>query len=542
MPPPPPDPAAAMGHDPASGRAWAGRPGLAPRAGAAPAGPWPVWPSGRSWPLHASAASRRIEQAALASHPPHALMARAGLGLARLALALAPGARRVWVAAGPGNNGGDGLVAARWLQQCGWQVRVSLLGDAARLPDDARDALAQAQQAGVPLQAGLGDDAWAAADLAIDALLGLGSRRAPAGVIGEAVRRLNAGRAPVLAVDLPTGLCGDSGRALGDDAVRAAHTLSLLTLKPGLFTAQGRDLAGQVWLDDLGVTTAAEAATAVLAGPEFLHARLPGRAHAQHKGSFGDTLVLGGAQGMGGAALLAARAALAAGAGRVYLARLDGVDAPDALRPELMPRAPAAALQPTTLAAATVVCGCGGGSAVRGVLPAVLAHAGRGVLDADALNAVAADPTLQAALRGRADAGRPTVLTPHPLEAARLLATDTAAVQADRLAQAQALAERYRCTVVLKGSGSVVAAPGRVPVINPTGNARLGTAGSGDVLAGWLGGLWSQAPAEAGFDSAVASVWLHGRAAEAAAPAGDSRLPLRAGDLAEAMAAALPPP
>jgi hydroxyethylthiazole kinase-like uncharacterized protein yjeF len=222
------------------------------------AGPQAVLPSQHGWPLFDSAASRRIEQAASASRVPHALMARAGLGLARLALAVAPQARRVWVAAGPGNNGGDGLVAARLLHQQGWGVTVSLLGDASRLPADAAHALAEARAAGVPITAGLDQPSHDVPDLAIDALLGLGSRRPPEGAIAEAVRQLNAGRAPVLAVDLPTGLCGDSGRRLGDTAVLARHTLALLTLKPGLFTAQGRDHAGRIWFDDLGVASTAE--------------------------------------------------------------------------------------------------------------------------------------------------------------------------------------------------------------------------------------------------------------------------------------------
>jgi hydroxyethylthiazole kinase-like uncharacterized protein yjeF len=495
-------------------------------------GPQPVLPSCRSWALHGTAASRRIEQAALAAAAPHALMARAGLGVARLALAVAPAARSVWVAAGPGNNGGDGLVAARHLQAAGWGVRVSLLGDAERLPADARHALQQAREAGVAISDSLpGDDS--AADLAIDALLGLGSRRAPEGALAEAVRRLNAGRAPVLAVDLPTGLCSDTGRRLGDDCVVAAHTLSLLTLKPGLFTAQGRDHAGRVWLDALGLAPPDEPATATLSGPDTLARLLPVRAHAQHKGSFGDVLVLGGAAGMGGAVLLAARAALTAGAGRTYLARLDGDATPDPQRPELMPRRLDQALAPQLLRHCTVVCGCGGGDAVREHLPGVLAHAARLVLDADALNAVAADAALSAALQARAAQGRPSVLTPHPLEAARLLGTDTTAVQADRLRQAQQLADRLQSVVVLKGSGSVIAAPGQVPALNPTGNARLGSGGSGDVLAGWLGGLWSQAGEVSAFDAACAAVWLHGRAAED----GDARLPLRAADLVEAMAA-----
>jgi hydroxyethylthiazole kinase-like uncharacterized protein yjeF len=496
-----------------------------------------VLPSQRAWPLYQAAASRQIERQALASTVPHALMARAGLAVARLAVAVAPGSRRVWIACGPGNNGGDGLVAALHLQALGWQVQVSLLGDDSKRPADAADALQQAQQSGVQIHAGLPDAGTGPAPgLAIDALLGLGSRRAPAGAIAAAVQRLNAGAAPVLAVDLPTGLCGDTGVRLGDEAVRASHTLSLLTLKPGLFTAQGRDHAGRVWLDDLGVATPPGSAVAWLAGPQSLASSLPGRAHAQHKGSFGDVLVLGGAPGMGGAALLAARAALTAGAGRTYLARLDGATAPDPQRPELMPRALDQALQPALLQRATVVCGCGGGLAVAAHLPAVLQHALRLVLDADGLNAVAADAGLRSALQARAQRGEPTVLTPHPLEAARLLGCSTAAVQADRLAQGQALADALQCVVVLKGSGSIIASPGRSPHINPSGNARLGSGGSGDVLAGWLGGLWSQAAGGEAFLAACAAVWLHGRAAEQ----GDDRLPLRAADLIDAMAASLP--
>jgi len=501
------------------------------------AGPQPVLPSQQAWPLHDSAASRQIEQQALASAAPHALMACAGLAIARLAVAMAPGARRVWVACGPGNNGGDGLVAALHLQALGWQVAVSLLGDTSKQPADAAHALRQAQQAGVAISTGLpATPTLQAADLAIDALLGLGQRRAPHGAIADAVGQLNAGPTPVLAVDLPTGLCGDTGVLLGDQAVHARHTLALLTLKPGLFTAQGRDQAGRVWLDTLGIPTAPDTASAGLAGPGTLATTLPGRSHAQHKGSFGDALVLGGASGMGGAALLAARAALTAGAGRTYLARLDGVCSPDAQRPELMPRTLTEALQPALLQRATVVCGCGGGQAIAAHVPVVLQHAARLVLDADGLNAVAADAGLRRALQARAARGQATVLTPHPLEAARLLGCRTTAVQAHRLANAQALAEVLQATVVLKGSGSILASPGRLPHINPTGNARLGSGGSGDVLAGWLGGLWSQAADADAWAPSGAAVWLHGRAAET----GDHRLPLRAADLIDAMAASLP--
>ena len=508
----------------------------------------PVLPSRQDWPLWQTAASRQLEHAALAQAAPQALMARAGLGLARLALAIAPRARRVWVAAGPGNNGGDGMVAARLLAAQGLAVRVSLVGDTQRMPADAHWALAAARQAGVVITPGLDGQSvpLAASDLAIDALLGLGASRAPNAAMAEAISRLNQQAAPVLAVDLPTGLCGDTGSLLGQNAVVARHTLALLTLKPGLFTGLGRDHAGRVWLDDLGVAAATGLdipANAWLLGPEALVALLPGRAHAQHKGSFGDLLVLAGAPGMAGAALLAARAALTAGAGRVYLARLDGDNRPDPQRPELMCRSLESVLDAAWLARATVVCGCGGGDAVRVLLPAVLASAARLVLDADALNAVAGDSALMTALAARAAAGRPSVLTPHPLEAARLLGVAVSQVQADRLRHARRLADQTQATVVLKGSGTVIAVPGGLPRINATGNARLGTAGSGDVLAGWLGGLWAQHAASRGDTVAYASVWLHGRAAEWGDDlswAQPPRLPLRAADLIDAMAQALP--
>jgi hydroxyethylthiazole kinase-like uncharacterized protein yjeF len=194
-------------------------------------------------------------------------------------------------------------------------------------------------------------------------------------------------------------------------------------------------------------------------------------------------------------------------------------------------RAGWAAGAPSVLGRSTVVCGCGGGDAVREVLPRLLSLAQRLVLDADALNAIAADSTLAALLCARAERGLGSVLTPHPLEAARLLACATAEVQADRLRAAQSLAERFRCVIVLKGSGSIVAAPRRAARINATGNASLATGGTGDVLAGWLAGLWAQAgPDHAPADVATRAVAQHGAAAEPQ-PSGA----FRAGDLIEAL-------
>ncbi len=491
-----------------------------------------VGPQSGPWPLHDTAAARVVEAEALAEHAPQDLMEHAGQAVARLALAFAPHAGRITVFAGPGNNGGDGLVAARHLRAAGKAVQVVLLGDAARLPADAAAALHKALADGVPvapLPRDCGPSA-AAAELVIDALLGLGARRPPEGDMAFAIALINRHAAPVLAVDLPTGLHPDTGTVLGAQAVHAQATLALLTLKPGCFTGAGRDHAGAVWLAPLGAP--AGSPTAWLAGPPLAMARL----HAAHKGSFGDVAVVGGAAGMAGAAWLAARAALAAGAGRVYAGLLDE-NAPgfDAMRPELMARHGWWRSPPAVLAASTVVCGCGGGAAVREALPALLTHAARLVLDADALNAIAAEPALNALLCARGARQRATVLTPHPLEAARLLGCSAAEVQHDRIAAALGLARAFGAAVVLKGSGSVIAAPGAMPRINPTGNAALATAGTGDVLAGWLGGLWAQWPTTAGVEVATAAAWQHGRAADHFIATGSSG-PLRAADLVEAMA------
>jgi hydroxyethylthiazole kinase-like uncharacterized protein yjeF len=212
---------------------------------------------------------------------------------------------------------------------------------------------------------------------------------------------------------------------------------------------------------------------------------------------------------MTGAALLAASAALHAGAGRVFIALLDGGSLNvDTRQPELMFR-PVDGLD---FSAMTVVCGCGGGDAVRTVLSKILSTSAQVVIDADAINAIANDIQLQTLLTTRSQRGAASVLTPHPLEAARVLACSAADVQRDRLAAAGQLAQRFACTVVLKGSGTVIAAPNQTPVINPTGNARLATAGTGDVLAGLIGARL--AAGRDAFDAAWQAVYQHGLAAD----------------------------
>lgn len=455
---------------------------------------------GLSRPLHTVAGTRSIESAMVDSLPPHTLMQRAGLAVARLALAIAPHAQRYWIACGPGNNGGDGLEAARHLKQWGKTPLVTWLGTPTRAPVDARSSYERALAAGVQFL----DAPPAACDCVVDALLGIGTARAPEGLLADWIAHMNALPAPVIAVDLPSGLDADRGTTPGA-CVRAHHTLALLTLKPGLFTAHGRDYAGDIWLDDLGADLAQAPAQARLGGAPIE----PARPHASHKGNYGDVAVIGGARGMTGAALLAARAALHHGAGRVYLALLDGTQSSvDPIQPELMFRSP----DQLNADALTVVAGCGGGTSIATHLPRLLSTAARLVLDADGLNAIAIDTQLQALLRARAARGRATVLTPHPLEAARLLGCSTSDIQHNRLQAAQELAARFNACIVLKGSGTVIAAPEHIPVINPTGNARLATAGTGDVLAGWTGARLAQT-ANA-FEAAQAAVWLHGHAAD----------------------------
>ncbi|MBV7457608.1 NAD(P)H-hydrate dehydratase [Acidovorax sp. sif1233] len=477
-------------------------------------------------PLFNTAATRRMEQQAAAALPPHTLMQRAGLAVARLARALAPHARTVWIACGPGNNGGDGLEAALHLQRDGRRVVVTWLGNPDRAPANARRSWERARDAGV-LWADSAPEDLTVSDLCIDALLGIGVGANPASPPArepdERLRRcleaLQRSPAPVLAVDLPSGLDADTGQFAAGFAPDAAHppraarhTLSLLTLKPGLFTGAGRDATGRVWFDALGTEAGHEPPSAWLCGP----ALAAPRAHASHKGSYGDVAVVGGeglagrGMGMAGAALLAASAALHGGAGRVLVALLDGGHLElDLQQPELMFRR----FDALALEQLTVVCGCGGGEAVAHVLPGVITRSARLVLDADALNTIASQAALHALVVARGQHGLPTVLTPHPLEAARLLGLSTAEVQADRLDAAQQLASQFNCVAVLKGSGTVVAAPGRVPAINPTGNARLATAGTGDVLAGMVAA--HMAAGASALRAACEAVYGHGLAADA---------------------------
>jgi hydroxyethylthiazole kinase-like uncharacterized protein yjeF len=424
-------------------------------------------------------------------------MERAGLAVAQFAMAVAPHAQVIWIPCGPGNNGGDGYKAAKHLKLWGKTPVVTRLQSSKALPADAAIAYQEAVTAGVAFA----DTAPEHYDLCIDALFGIGQVRHFDALCSAWIQQINSRVAPVVAVDVPSGLDSDTGTA-SPHCVMANYTLSLLTLKPGLFMADGRDACGDIWFNSLEASAPAHAC-AQLNHP-------PGRgdrAHNTHKGSYGDVCIVGGSSGMIGAALLAARAALHGGSGRVYVGLLAPATTQlDRNQPELMFR------DPLTLAidAIAVVAGCGGGDAIHAHLPRILVQAKHLVLDADALNAVAQDAKLQDLLAARA--ANTTVLTPHPLEAARLMNMGSKDIQSNRLHLAQAMAERFACTVALKGSGSIITAPGQLARINTTGNARLATAGTGDVLAGMIGARL--AAGSDAFVSACESVFRHGQVAD----------------------------
>lgn len=456
---------------------------------------------GPAWPLYTIAQTRTLENLANRSLPVNTLMQRAGAACARLALAIAPHAHITWIACGPGNNGGDGLETAVQLARLGKFTAVTWLGDPAHLPPDSALAHQRAMAAGVQFVTAAPADC----DLCVDALLGIGgvARQPPLQMIAL-IDQLNAMQCPVLAIDVPSGLDADTGSA-PYASVHASHTLSLLTLKPGLFMGAGRDASGEIWFDDLGASDPnAPPCARLLATP------VPNkRCHQSHKGSFGDLAVVGGAKGMTGAAVLAASAALHGGAGRVFVCLLDESTPPiNMSQPELMFR-PSHGLDFSRM---TLVCGCGAGDALNPQLETLITTAAGLVIDADGLNALAGDAPLLDLLKRRADKLAPTVLTPHPLEAARLLGCSTADVQANRLAAAQTLAKKTGCVVVLKGSGTVIAGTDGQMFINPTGNGRLATAGTGDVLAGMVGA--GMAGGLKAFDAACHSVYQHGMIAD----------------------------
>ena len=479
-----------------------------------------------------TSALRRVE--ALAADQP--LMQRAGQAAAELAVALlatdARTDRAVLVLAGPGNNGGDAFEMAHLLRERDVAVNVVFAGTVDRLPSDAAAAYQCFTAAGGTWLASIPPTRrWS---LIVDGLFGIGLTR-PIGdpyveLIGAANSLRERDSCPLLALDCPSGLNADTGAVTGP-TIKASHTITFIAYKPGLLTGDGPDHVGQLSVADLALEPSTVGATdgrdiGAIVSPRLFSDHIRPRASNTHKGTFGSAGILGGSPGMVGAALLAARAALRFGAGRVYVGLLDR-EAPrlDILQPELMQRAPGE-LASTDLTALACGPGLGQSNAALANTAMAIARAIPLVLDADALNLVATHPPLQDEVIARTAA---TILTPHPSEAARLLGVTTADVQADRIETARTLARRFKATVALKGCGTVIATPDGNWFVNATGNAGLATAGSGDVLTGFVVSLLAQGwPSLA---ATLAAVYWHGLAADRLVSQGSGPIGLTAGEL-----------
>lgn len=487
--------------------------------------------------LYSVAEIRDIEHAALAALPGFTLMQRAGRAASNLACDIVGNqldGAPILVLAGPGNNGGDALEAAANLEQAGFEVSVLLFADTAKQSADTARAYANAARAGVRFAdtADFGRVLTATAwKLVIDGLFGIGLTRGIDPPFRGIVELLNTLDCPVLALDVPSGLDADTGNVVGGHgiAVIATHTITFIGGKPGLHTGSGRDYAGSVSVTSLDIDPRFFSTPhAKLSTPESFAAALRPRLHNSHKGSFGDVIVAGGAHGMSGAAVLAATAAAHCGAGRVFAAFLEDPPAYDPVHPELMCRR----AEDVDLSKGVIVLGPGLGTSPEAcdLVARGLAADAPAVIDADALNLIAAESALQ---RRLAERRAPVLLTPHPLEAARLLETSAVQVQSDRLSAARSLAQRFNAFVVLKGSGSVLARPGGEVAINTTGNPALATAGSGDVLAGICGALLAQH--WDAWEATLGAVWMHGHAADRLVAEGIGPAGLTASELIPAM-------
>jgi hydroxyethylthiazole kinase-like uncharacterized protein yjeF len=487
-------------------------------------------PSDSSQPVYLSADIRAIERLAAerAGAPP--LMQLAGLAAAEYARALlGEYGRNVLVLAGPGNNGGDAFELATHLKRWFYRVELVFVGDEHKLSEDALAALKKWRECGGNMYAA--PPAALRPDLVVDGLFGIGLARPLEGGYAELIADINRLAVPKLALDIASGINADTGAVMGT-ALRATHTITFIALKPGLLTLDGPDHCvkpgGEIRVADLGLDVRAllqnKGATMAAA---VLRQMLPPRPRNFHKGNAGSVGVIGGASGMIGAAVLAGRAALKLGAGKVFLGLLaDHPPCLDYSQPELMLRTPRELLEAGMITAFAAGPGMGTAKSAEQLLREVLDASVPLVLDADALNLIATSKTLQARLPKR---GAPCVLTPHPAEAARLLGCATAAVQADRIQAAIELARRYRAVAVLKGNGSVIASPDGLWLINVSGNPGMASAGMGDVLTGMIAALLAQgAEARA---AAAAAVWLHGAAADTLARNGSGPIGISASEL-----------
>ncbi len=534
--------------------------------------------------LYNTAQIRQIEAAHATTHPKISLMQRAGEAVAAQAIKLLDKRKKtVLVLVGAGNNGGDGWVAARALQkQQKQKIKVTVLALSAQIHKDAAAKKAHSEyktaKGIIALEAapvlGFDNDYG----LIIDGIFGIGlvanANRKSSAKLTEVIRAANALSAkhniPVLAIDIPSGLIADTGEALGEfpsDCIQATTTITFLGAKPGLYTADGVDCCGEIIVDSLGVQLASPSglpetlprplSNGALLTETDCAALVPQRRRNSHKGSYGNVGIIGGADGMVGAAVLAARAALHMGPGKVYVGLMAKTDiAFDTINPEIMVRPARDLATDPTITAFAIGMGMGNGMGTglgtrkdgiakkRKLAKIIMANVmttaaanGRSVLiDADALQLISLSSSQRkktstssagAALQAQSPRDalpasslkHTLVLTPHPGEAARLLDITTANVQKDRIGVALKIAALANAIVVLKGAGTVIAAPpidghpGRY-FINTTGNPGMASGGMGDALSGMIAAFMAQGLPT--LDAAKLGVYLHGAAADAA--------------------------
>lgn len=462
--------------------------------------------------LYDTAAARELDRRATAQlgGDGFVLMQRAGQAAWRHVLQHWPQAQRLLVLCGPGNNGGDGYVLARLAQESGRQVRVVHAASQAPRSDLCQRAAQGYRETGGAVD--IFDGALPPADLLVDALFGIGLTRAPEDEAAGLIEVANAHPAPVFSLDVPSGLDSDRGSAPGV-AIQAQRTLQFIVPHRGLATGDGLALAGATATD--GLDAPAQLFTEVQAsaerlGPDLLPRWYAPRGINSHKGSSGRVLCVGGNHGSGGALLLTAQAALRGGAGLVSAAtRAEHVPAFLARQPEVMVHGVESGQALADLLERCDVVALGPGLGQddwSNAMWSLVRRSGKPcVVDADALNLLAR----------RGERFGDAILTPHPGEAARLLGVSTAEVQADRFHAAQALAERYAAVVVLKGAGTLVAAPGRRTQVVGAGNPGMAVGGMGDLLTGVIGA--ARAGADDSFSAACAGALLHSVAGDRAA-------------------------
>ncbi|MEM7083644.1 MAG: NAD(P)H-hydrate dehydratase [Pseudomonadota bacterium] len=477
--------------------------------------------------IFSTADVRAIDRRAIEQHVDgYTLMTRAAAASLDVLVAGFSRVRRVIVLCGVGNNAGDGFVFARLAmadpRTRGWLLEVVAWGGVDRLTGDAATAWHDFEKNGGTL-ATFDPHSVHTDDVVVDALLGTGLDRPLTASWLELIQTLNDRRPRVLSLDVPSGLCSDSGQPR-PAALHATHTATFIAPKPGLFAGQGARFCGQVSCHDLAVPAElfhGKEPKGTLIEARAVHRVLARRSHDAHKGEFGRVLIIGGHIGMGGAVMLSALAALRSGAGMVTVACHPDNRHVTAAQPEIMCRAVAdvADVHPLIEHADVVAIGPGLGRDTWGeaLLDSALTRAPRLVIDADALRLLAT--------RSRPFSHPACVLTPHPGEAAALLGTTTDAVQSDRLHAASQLVERFPSVCVLKGASSIVLEPDALPAFCSLGNPGMATAGSGDVLTGIMAGIWAQGRAvQTAHAVAAASVFVHASAGDKAAVDGERGL------------------